>query len=119
MMANFPESITTITEKNLFSLNSRIATLEKRMKELDTETLPLSFCCIRSHSWETLSELINNFLRVHNICNNTLHYIEEKVVHHVFTTEYVTTFWYNECPDLVPPFQRDFQNEKVSKKEDK
>ena len=101
------------------SIEERIATLEKCMKELDTETLPLSFCCIRSHSWETLSELINSFLRVYNISSSTLHYIEEKVVHHIFSTEYVTTFWYNETPDFIPPFQRGFQNEKVSKKEDK
>lgn len=101
------------------SIDERISSLEKRMKELDTETSPLSFCCIKAKTTEELSDLINNFLRVHNISSSTLHCIEEKVVHHLFTTEYVTTFWYNEAPDLVPPFKRDFQNENVSKKEDK
>ena len=114
-MANFPETLPMISERNLVSLHNRISKLEDSL----TEKLPLSFCCIRSHSLETLSELINSFLRVHNISNSTLHCIEEKVIHHLFTTEYVITFWYNETLDLVPPFQRGFQNEKVLKKEDK
>lgn len=101
------------------SIDERISSLEKRIKELEIEALPLSFCCIKAETTEELSDLINNFLRVHNISSSTLHHIEEKVIHHIFTTEYVTTFWYNETPDLIPPFKRDFQNENVLKKEDK
>ena len=114
-MTNFSEALLTISERNLVSLHDCISKLENSI----TESLPLSFCCIKAKTTEELSELINNFLRVHNISSSTLHCIEEKVVHHIFTTEYVTTFWYNEAPDLIPPFQRGFQNEKVSKKEDK
>lgn len=103
-------------ESNVFSLNERISKLEELV---NSNNLPLSFCCIKARTTEELSELINNFLRVHNITNNTLHCIEEKIIHHHFSIEYMTTFWYNETPDLIPPFKRNFQNEKVLKKEDK
>ena len=95
-------------ESNVLSLNERISKLEEYV---NIDQLPLSFCVIKARTTEELSELINGFLRVHNITNRTLHCIEEKIVRHYFSTEYITTFWYNETPDLVPPFQRPFQNE--------
>ena len=101
-------------ESNVFSLNERISKLEEYV---NIDQLPLSFCVIKARTTEELSELINGFLRVHNITNSTLHCIEEKIIHHFFTIEYMVTFWYNETPDLVPPFKRPFQNEKLSEKE--
>jgi hypothetical protein len=113
MYNSFPETLPMISERNLISLHNRIVKLEDSV----TDSLPLSFCVIKARTTEELSELINNFLRVHNITNNTLHCIEEKIIHHHFSIEYMTTFWYNETPDLLPPFQRGFQNEKDSGKE--